>query len=46
MKLTDEDIMEFQAIYREEYGKEISKENAMESANKLIRILEIIMDLD
>ena len=46
MKLTDTDVQEFQALYRKEYGKEISKEDALESANKLIRILQIIMDLD
>ena len=46
MKLTDTDIQEFQALYREAYGVEISKEDALSGANKLIRIVQIIMDLD
>jgi hypothetical protein len=46
MKITDEDLEEFQAIYKEEFGKEISKELALDAANKLIRITQIIMDLD
>ena len=46
MKLTDDDIKEFQAIYKEEYGKEISKEEAYDSANKLIGLVKILLEPD
>ncbi|HOI59788.1 MAG TPA: hypothetical protein PKU93_00525 [Candidatus Pacearchaeota archaeon] len=41
--LTEAQIKEFQNIYREIYGKEISKENAFEEGEKLIRLFELII---
>lgn len=46
MKLTDDDIKEFQAIYKEEYGKEISNKEAYDSANKLIGLVKILLEPD
>jgi len=46
MKLTDDDIKEFQAIYKEEYGKEISNQEAYDSANKLIGLVKILLEPD
>ena len=40
--LTDEQVKKFQAIYRERFGKEISKEAALEQGIKLVRLMEII----
>jgi hypothetical protein len=40
--LTDEQVKKFQAIYRKRFGKEISKEAALEQGIKLVRLMEII----
>lgn len=42
MVISDEDIAEFQRLYRTRYGKEISKENAYEQGIKLLRLLKRI----
>jgi urease accessory protein UreF len=39
MVLTDEDIAKFQTLYKEQFGKEISREDAYESGIKLLRLL-------
>jgi hypothetical protein len=39
MVLGDEDIAKFQALYKEQFGKEISREDAYESGIKLLRLL-------
>jgi hypothetical protein len=46
MKLSEEDIKEFQELYKEEFGKEISYQDAYDSAQKLITIVKIIMEPD
>lgn len=46
MKLTEEDIKEFQEMHKARFGKEISKEDAYDSANKLIRYVQIISEVD
>ncbi len=43
MKPTDETIEKFQKIYFEEFGKEISKEEAHENFLSLVNVLEIIL---
>ncbi|MFA6492655.1 MAG: hypothetical protein WCV58_00745 [Patescibacteria group bacterium] len=42
MFLTDDEITQFQAIYRQQFGKEISQEDARERGTKLVRLFEII----
>ena len=42
MYLTDEEVTQFQAAYRNEFGKEISREDARERFTKLVRLFEII----
>jgi hypothetical protein len=42
MYLTDDEITEFQRIYRKNFGKEISREDARERGTKLVRLFEII----
>ena len=41
MYLSDEHISEFQELWRDHFGKEISKEAAYESAVKLITLVEL-----
>jgi len=40
--LTNEQVQKFQDIYRKRFGKEISKEDALEKGIKLVRLMEII----
>ena len=42
MQLTDEDILKFQALYKSEFGTEISREDAYEKGIKLLRLMSII----
>lgn len=42
MVLTDADIAKFQALYRSEFGKEISAEQAYEQGIKLVRLMSTI----
>lgn len=39
MVLSDEDIRKFQDLYREQFGKEISREDAYEQGIKLLRLM-------
>ena len=39
---TDRQIIEFQEIYRQHYGKEISRQEALDQGIKLIRLLKRI----
>ena len=40
--LSVEQITKYQAIYKNRYGKEISREEAYEKGAKLIRLVELI----
>lgn len=40
--LSDEQISEFQEIYEEHFGTEISKEDAYQNGIKLLRLVELI----
>ena len=42
MRLTDEDIGKFQALYKSEFGMEISREDAYEKGIKLLRLMSIV----
>jgi hypothetical protein len=42
MVLTDADIAKFQALYRSEFGKEISAEHAYEQGIKLVRLMSAV----
>ena len=39
MVLSDEDIAKFQALYRSEFGMEISREDAYEKGIKLVQLM-------
>ena len=40
--LTNEQVSEVQRIYKDRFGKDISKEAALEKGIKLLRLVEII----
>lgn len=40
--LTDEQIAEYQRIYKEHYGKEISKAEAVEQGIRLINLIKLV----
>lgn len=40
--LSDEQITKFQTLYKNRFGKEISREEAYEQGAKLIRLIELI----
>jgi hypothetical protein len=42
MVISDEDIAEFQRLYKKRYGHDISKEKAYEQGIKLLRLLKRI----
>ena len=42
MVLSDEDIVKLQELYRSEFGKEISREDAYEKGIKLLRLLSCV----
>ncbi len=40
--LSDEQIIKFQMLYKNRFGKEISRQEAYEKGAKLIRLVELI----
>ena len=40
--LSDEQITKYQTLYKNRYGKEISREEAYEQGAKLLRLVELI----
>jgi len=40
--LSEKDIAEFQKIYKEQFGKEISKEDAYAKGVKLLRLVQLV----
>lgn len=44
--LTDQQIIKFQDLWKQRFGEEISREQALEHGIKLIRLLQIIIKDD
>lgn len=42
MNLTDDNILEFQMLYKKHFGTEITKEQALEKGLRLIRLVEAV----
>lgn len=40
--LSDEQIKQFQALYKDAFGLEISKEEALNKGTKLVRLFELV----
>jgi hypothetical protein len=38
----NEQICQFQELYKKQFGKEISSEDALEQSTKLIRLMELV----
>ena len=46
MQLSDKQITDFQKLYREHFGEQISKEEAREKGLGLIRLIELVYKPD
>lgn len=46
MQLSPEAIQEFKQIYREEYGEEISDDEAREVGTRLVRVFKVICEVE
>ena len=42
MNLTDDNLSEFQMLYKKHFGTEITKEQALEKGLRLIRLVEAV----
>jgi len=42
MVIADEHIAEFQMLYRKHFGKDISKNEALEKGLRLVRLIEVV----
>ena len=42
MALSEKNIEEFQKLYKEHFGKEISREEALENGMKLLQLISIL----
>ena len=42
MHLSNENILQFQKLYKEQFGIELSKEEAYENGAKLLRLVQLI----
>ncbi|MEK7113722.1 MAG: hypothetical protein AAB873_02750 [Patescibacteria group bacterium] len=42
MNLSDEKVIEFQNLYREHFGEEISKKDACEQGIKLLQLISVL----
>jgi urease accessory protein UreF len=40
--LSDERITKYQELYKKRFGKEISREHALEQGTKLVRLMQLI----
>lgn len=45
-QLSKERILEFQKLFKEEYGKELSFTEASEAANNLVGFFELLLKID
>jgi len=46
MLLSEKSIKEFQDIFEKKYGKRLNREEAIESANNLLRFFELLYKID
>lgn len=46
MALSEKDVKEFQDIYKKEFGKEISFDEAAVSGQRLVDLMKLLMDMD
>jgi len=46
MQISEKSIKEFQGIFSQKYGKRLSREESIESANNLLRFFELLYEID
>jgi len=46
MQISEKSIKEFQDIFEKKYGKRLSREETIESANNLLRFFELLYEID
>lgn len=46
MQISEKSIKEFQDIFEKKYGKRLSREEAIESANNLLRFFKLLYKID
>lgn len=46
MQFSDDSLEEFQRIWKQDYGKEITKEEAREYKESLVNYFRILMEMD
>jgi len=46
INLSDDDIQKYQQIYKEQFGKEISKQEAYEQGHNLIGFFKVLLEWD
>ena len=46
MEVTDKQIEEYQKIHKKEHGKDISREDAIESINNLVGFFSLLLNID
>jgi hypothetical protein len=44
MQISDEQLKTFQDLYKKNFGDEISKENALDQGNKVVRLVETVLE--
>ncbi len=44
MELTDDDIREYQEIWKKEFGEEISADDARRSASQVIELFRLLLE--
>ena len=42
MQLSDKDLASFQALYKKQFGKDISKAEALEQGTKLLQLMKLV----
>lgn len=42
IRITDTDVLEFMALYKKQFGEDISFQDARDQATKLVRLMQIV----
>jgi len=44
--LTEKEITEYQELYKKEFNKEISKQEALDGGTQLVNFFQLLLDID
>lgn len=42
IRITDQDVIEFMALYKKQFGKDLDFQEARDQATKLVRLMQIV----